>query len=123
MKEYRNLIGRLIKRFRFRKGLSQMGLAELIGVSYQQIQKYESGKSSISIERLFDIAEALDIPVTRFFPSEKEVLSESVAKVTVEESPYGELTEDEKRLLEFFRKIKDRNTKKAILKILEEIKD
>lgn len=116
MKDYRNLIGRLIKRFRLQKGISQMGLAELIGVSYQQVQKYESGKSSISIERLLDIAEALDIPVIRFLPSGKEVLSE-------EESPYSELTEEEKKLLELFRKIKDRNTRKAIFRILEEIKD
>ncbi len=116
MKDHRNLIGRLIRRFRLQKGISQMGLAELIGVSYQQVQKYESGKSSISIERLLDIAEALDIPVSRFFPSEKELLYE-------EESPYGELTEEEKKLLELFRRIKDRNTKKALFRILEGIKD
>lgn len=116
MKGYKNIIGRLIKRFRLQKGISQMGLAEMIGVSYQQVQKYESGKSSISIERLLDIAEALDVPVTRFFPSEKEILSE-------EESFYGELTDEEKRLLQLFRRIKDRNTKKAVFKILEEIKD
>lgn len=116
MKTQRVFIGKLIKRFRQQKGLSQMGLAELIGVSYQQVQKYESGKSSISIERLLDIAEALDIPVSRFFPSERELLSE-------EESSYGELTEEEKRLLEFFRSIKDRNIRKAILRILEEITD
>ncbi len=113
MKYHRVLTGRLIKRFRQKKGLSQMALAELIGVSYQQVQKYESGRSSISIERLQDIARALDIPVTMFFPSEKEALSE-------EESPYCELTEEEKRLLEHFRRIKDRNTKKAILRIIEE---
>ncbi len=114
MKDRSNLIGRLIRRFRLQKGLSQMGLAELIGVSYQQVQKYESGKSSISIERLIDIAEALDMPVSKFFPSEKELLSE-------EESPYGELTGEEKRLLELFRKIEDRNTRKAVFRILEEI--
>lgn len=116
MKTNMGLIGKLIKRFRQQKGLSQMGLTELIGVSYQQVQKYESGKSSISIERLIDIAEALDIPLSRFFPSEKEHLSE-------EESTYSELTEEEKRLIELFRNIKDRNTRKALFTILEELTD
>lgn len=116
MKKERVLTGKLIKKFRQQKGLSQMALAELLGISYQQVQKYESGKSSITIERLLEIAEALDIPLSRFFPSEKELLSE-------EESPYGELTEEEKRLIELFRKIKDRNTRRAILKILEEMED
>ncbi|MCX7792786.1 MAG: helix-turn-helix domain-containing protein [Thermodesulfovibrionales bacterium] len=116
VKNQRNLIGRLIKKYRQQKGLSQMALAEKIGVSYQQIQKYESGKNSITAERLIAISEALGIPVHKFFPSEKEVLSE-------EESPYGVLSEEEIKLIEHFRNIKDRNKRKAIFTILEAIKD
>jgi transcriptional regulator with XRE-family HTH domain len=113
MKRQNRLIGEIIRRYRLKAGLSQMRLAELLGVTYQQIQKYESGKSGISVERLLQIADALSVPVTRFFPSEKEVISEW-------EEPYGELTTEEKRLVELFRKLGKRS-RKALLELLEEI--
>ncbi len=114
MIRYRRIIGALIRRFRLRAGISQMRLAELIGVSYQQIQKYESGRSSISVERLIQIADALRTPVTEFLPSKKDLLSEP-------EEPYGRLSKDERLLLELFRRIKDKQSRKAIIKIIKDI--
>ena len=48
-------------------GLTQMELARAIGVTFQQVQKYESGTSRISAGRLSAIAQALQVPVTYFF--------------------------------------------------------
>ncbi len=111
---YTRLIGQVIKRYRTMAGLSQMRLGEMIGVSYQQIQKYESGRSTMSLERLIEIADALKIPVTKFLPPRVEQVSE-------EEIPYSELSEEEKRLIELFRQIKSREMRKALFKILENI--
>ncbi len=65
MKE--NKFGNKLKEIRKRKGLSQIQLAEMLGVSYQQIQKYESGKNRISLDRLIDLLQRLDISVAEFF--------------------------------------------------------
>jgi len=48
-------------------GLTQQRLAKLLGVSFQQVQKYERGETRISSGRLFDLARILDVPLTYFF--------------------------------------------------------
>lgn len=52
--------GAIIQRLRTRAGMSQTVLGERIGVSTQQIQKYEKGENRISVGRLFDIAATLE---------------------------------------------------------------
>jgi transcriptional regulator with XRE-family HTH domain len=47
--------------------MSQEKLAEILGVTFQQVQKYEKGVNRIAASRLFDISGALDMPVARFF--------------------------------------------------------
>lgn len=114
MKRYKKFTGQVLKKFRTKAGLSQMKLGELIGVSYQQIQKYESGKSSISAERLIQISKALGVNPSEFFPSGGQMVSE-------EEEPYQILSKEEKLLIDLFRKIKDKEIRKAVIKIIEEI--
>ena len=48
-------------------GLTQDKLATALGATFQQVQKYESGVNRIGGSRLFDLANALDIPVSFFF--------------------------------------------------------
>lgn len=47
--------------------MSQDELASLLGITFQQIQKYEKGINRIAASRLFEIAAVLDMPVARFF--------------------------------------------------------
>ncbi len=47
--------------------MTQQQLAEKVGIKFQQIQKYETGMNRISASRLWDIAEALSVPVAYFF--------------------------------------------------------
>jgi transcriptional regulator with XRE-family HTH domain len=59
-------------------GLSQEKLGDLIGLTFQQVQKYERGANRISCSRLFDLSRSLDVPVSYFFddmPSEVSNLS------------------------------------------------
>jgi transcriptional regulator with XRE-family HTH domain len=72
-------IGRLVRAQRKQLGLSQTDLAKRIGVTFQQVQKYESGTNRISIGRLTRIAEALDVPPPFFFAGETKA---SVASAT-----------------------------------------
>jgi transcriptional regulator with XRE-family HTH domain len=48
-------------------GMTQQQLAEKVGIKFQQIQKYETGMNRVSASRLWDISEALDVPVAYFF--------------------------------------------------------
>lgn len=48
-------------------GMTQEQLAKAIGVSFQQVQKYERGLNRLSASRLFDVCQALGVPITYFF--------------------------------------------------------
>jgi transcriptional regulator with XRE-family HTH domain len=60
-------VGMRIRERRVMRGLSQQQLSRLVGVTYQQMHKYERGQNRISAGRLFGIALVLDMPVGWFF--------------------------------------------------------
>lgn len=60
-------VGARIRLARKMRGRSQQGLAEAIGVTFQQVQKYESGANRVSASMLTRIAADLDVPITEFF--------------------------------------------------------
>jgi transcriptional regulator with XRE-family HTH domain len=60
-------MGRCLRRRRRQLGLSQDSLAGDVGVTFQQIHKYECALTSISASRLWRLAEALHVPVDYFF--------------------------------------------------------
>src|SRR5438045_5271403 len=60
-------IGRKIRAPRLERGLSQTGLADGIGLTFQQVQKYEKGTNRVSAGRLQRIADMLDVPVVFFY--------------------------------------------------------
>jgi len=62
-------IGRRIRAMRLRMHLSQTELASALGLTFQQVQKYENGTNRIGPSRLEIIARTLKVPVTTFFPS------------------------------------------------------
>ena len=60
-------VGKRIRHRRWLIGMTQQQLAEKVGIKFQQIQKYETGANRVSASRLWDIADALDVPVSFFF--------------------------------------------------------
>ena len=105
-------IGKTIREARIASNLSQMKLAEKVGLSYQQIQKYEKGASELSLTRLFQIAEALELPPDTFFRRKE---------LSVAESPslYGKISDEEESLLRLYRKIGSGKKKKLIISLLK----
>lgn len=61
--------------FRRAAHMSQSALGERLGVTYQQIQKYENGSDRISASRLYAVAQILDVPLADFFEVPDEALS------------------------------------------------
>jgi len=114
-------IGKKIRELRNRWGLSQSELAERIGISFQQVQKYEKGVSRMSIMRLQQFADALDVTVMSFLeaPDEDLQVREPVSEYAVDHaSPdtAGPTSKEEIALLKLFRRVKNRKMRESILK-------
>lgn len=107
-------IGRRIRMFRRKEGMSQQNLGEKLGVSYQQVQKYESGKNRISAEKLILVAQVLDIPihVLMGFQSDDALYPE-----TLYAHPQTI------RMLEYFNGIKDEVVRKRLTLLCEAISE
>jgi transcriptional regulator with XRE-family HTH domain len=60
-------VGARIRLRRTLLGISQSALAEAIGLTFQQVQKYEKGMNRVSSSRLMDMANALDVSISYFF--------------------------------------------------------
>lgn len=60
-------VGRQIASVRVQSDVSQAQLARSIGISFQQLQKYENAKNRVSASMLYEIGKSLGVPVSRFF--------------------------------------------------------
>jgi transcriptional regulator with XRE-family HTH domain len=60
-------VGKRVRHRRWMVGMTQQKLADKVGIKFQQIQKYETGMNRVSASRLWDIADALEVPVSFFF--------------------------------------------------------
>lgn len=65
-------LGRCLRAARRAQGKSQIEVAFALGVTFQQIQKYEKGTNRISATRLFEMAHLLHVPITYFFDGLKK---------------------------------------------------
>ena len=76
-------VGKRVRHRRWMVGMTQQQLAEKVGIKFQQIQKYETGMNRVSASRLWDIADALDVPVAFFFEGleqpEEDVMMTGIA--------------------------------------------
>jgi transcriptional regulator with XRE-family HTH domain len=102
-------IGRRVRSRRLELGMSQEVLAELLGVTFQQVQKYEKGVNRIAASRLFDISAALDTPIGNFF----EGLTPSVARKKRGKNEVRASESD--RLLAHFTAIEDADARARVI--------
>lgn len=73
-------VGAQIKQRRSVVGMSQTELANHLGITFQQVQKYENGFNRVSASRLYEIAELLDVPLSSFFEGVEEVIKKKNKK-------------------------------------------
>lgn len=76
-------VGKRVRHRRWLTGMTQQQLAEQVGIKFQQIQKYETGANRVSASRLWDIAEALDVPVSFFFEGLDESEKDAADKTAI----------------------------------------
>jgi transcriptional regulator with XRE-family HTH domain len=114
-------IGRKIRALRLQRGLSQSNLGDGIGLTFQQVQKYEKGMNRVSAGRLQRIADMLNIPVTFFYGG-----MGSRAKKKRETSDLGLAfvqTRGAVRLMRAYSEISSRSTKYALVVLAESLRD
>jgi transcriptional regulator with XRE-family HTH domain len=60
-------VGTRVRQRRLEVGMSQEKLGEALGITFQQVQKYEKGTNRVSVSRLHQIAETLGVPLSYFY--------------------------------------------------------
>ena len=113
-------IGRKIRALRLERGLSQTSLAEGIGLTFQQVQKYEKGANRVSAGRLQRIADLLGIEVTVFYEG---VGTRARKRDAVDPMLAFVQTRGAVRLMRAYAEISSRTTKHALLVLAESLRD
>jgi len=79
-------LGKRLRRRRRLLGLTQQQLASAVGVRFQQIQKYECGANRISAARLWELSEALEVPISYFYEGLEDAMVGAAANDAVRRS-------------------------------------
>jgi transcriptional regulator with XRE-family HTH domain len=113
-------LGRRLRLRRVEQKMSQDGLAKKLGVTFQQVQKYEKGVNRIGASRLQLIATALDVPVTFFF-DDADVGKRAIESKREVESLLFLDSSFSLRLLRAYSAVKDQAVQRQFVTLIESI--
>ena len=108
-----NELGIRIRLRRVELGISQSDLAAKLGVTFQQVQKYEKGVNRVGASRLQQVATALDVPVTFFFDGDGK--SREVDSLLFLDSSFS------LRLLRAYASVKSQSVQRQFVSLIESI--
>ncbi|MEC9434945.1 MAG: helix-turn-helix transcriptional regulator [Pseudomonadota bacterium] len=92
-------VGKRVRHRRWMMGMTQQQLGDLVGIKFQQIQKYETGMNRISASRLWDIAKSLEVPINYFFEGlDAESMEEAGIEPAAATGARGDLLADKEAL-------------------------
>ncbi|MGY4229817.1 transcriptional regulator with XRE-family HTH domain [Bradyrhizobium sp. USDA 4503] len=106
-------LGKRIRLRRVEQKISQSDLGDKLGVSFQQVQKYEKGVNRVGAARLQQIATALDVPVTFFYDGDNK--AREVDSLLFLDSAFS------LRLLRAYSKIRDQTVQRQLVALMESI--
>ena len=114
-------VGARVRLRRVVLGLTLEELGSRLGLSLQQIQKYEAGATRIPATRLYEIAQVLDVPISWFFdpsgsPSDKEFAGRGPRRSASREAS---VKQDVERLVRLFSAIEDPTVRRKIIDLVE----
>jgi transcriptional regulator with XRE-family HTH domain len=116
------LVGERVRTYRRQLRLSQTQLAQQLGLTFQQIQKYEKGVNRIGAGRLFEIARLFNVPIQALFPESEDSI-ERAENPTAELKAISEFVVSASgwRLCHSFLQVKDPKRRKMIIALVQEI--
>lgn len=121
-------VGARIRLRRMMMGLSQMALAEQMGLTFQQVQKYERGTNRVSSSRLFDLCRILNVPIAYFYDemdsnvakqSPAKLLGKVPARVDLEQDPAAK--RETLELVRAYYGIEDRYVRQRLVNMIRAI--
>ncbi|MGC1302714.1 MAG: helix-turn-helix transcriptional regulator [Caulobacteraceae bacterium] len=118
-------VGDRIRRRRRALGISQDKLAEALGLTFQQVQKYERGANRVSASKLYQVARALHAPIPYFFdglpdPAWTGGVGEAESASFTHEMP---LTPEEREFASWLSRIESRRVRKRLLELVRTLAD
>lgn len=118
------------KRLRLRRtimGLSQDALAKAVGITFQQVQKYEKGSNAMNSRRLVEFAQFMKVPVAYFFEGMDAMGKTAPAAGFAEDAPqfdHGAVSDRESlEMMKAFKRIKEHSTRKRLSDLVRAIAD
>jgi transcriptional regulator with XRE-family HTH domain len=105
-------------------GMSQEKLGDALGITFQQVQKYEKGTNRIGASRLQHIARILQVPISFFFDGAPEIPGQTTGMNEVPSPAYVSdflATSDGLALIRAFTRIEDSKLRRSIVDLAEEI--
>ena len=118
-------VGIAIRLRRKSMGLSQEALADALGITFQQVQKYEKGTNRISASKLFDAARFLKAPIEAFFAQvDRQETAGGFAISDGEQSVHRFLsTREGIELAEAFPKIANSSARRRVVELVKALAD
>ncbi len=116
-------VGRRLRGQRMLKGLGQEKLADSLGITFQQVQKYENGTNRLSASRLFLVSQALGVGPNYFFDgAEGQVEASPLLQVAENKTEMGDATSllnsrESIELLRAYQQIQDPAARKQLVEI------
>ena len=111
-------VGQRIRDKRNERGMSQTEVANALGVTFQQVQKYERGTNRVGASRLFDLSRILSVPVQYFF----EGLNNQPTPIEKEDDHVTRLMKpDTIELVEAYFKVRNPQVRRQILSTIRSI--
>jgi len=104
-------VGKRVKEIRTIRGLTQSNVADLLGISFQQLQKYETGANRVSASRMFETAKLLDVSPSFFFEGIDGETTADIAPMDLETAKIANLLSN----------IKNEKLKKRLYTLISEI--
>ena len=119
-------VGGRLRQRRTMLGMSQEKLGEALGLTFQQVQKYERGANRIGASRLHHISEVLDVPINYFFEDISPSLTKKRGKMALAEAQakYDDDPMAKRETLELVRsyyKIKDPKLRRRIFDLIKQL--
>ena len=93
-------VGESLRQRRALIGISQEKLATALGLTFQQIQKYEHGRNRISASRLYELSKILEVPISYFFEKFQEQASTVVGTIQSGRARLGLSDNDQEKFLD-----------------------
>ena len=116
-------LGENIKALRVKNGKSQKKLGDDLRLTFQQVQKYQSGKNRVSAATLYEISKVLKTPVGQFFAGIDNTFEPIPigSSFILSDSAESQYVADEDTIIQCFAKIQDSKTKELIVVLLRHL--